>query len=195
MATFPTTGQFPSYGQVVFSSPPLVKLTSFENEFLRPTVAAEGNLHATTLDRADGKLDNKFYGASVANLATVPHNNKSLQGYQTTVSTLPTPTSFTSATTPLTYSSMNYSVTSALPTTSVLPATSLFTAPSVLSTGSGSVGRTLIPASPAYRGITSFQNEFLRPTVTAKTPAEAQMLDAADGRVDSRFYGATVFTH
>eukprot|EP00668_Euglena_longa_P000496 GGOE01000619.1.p1 GENE.GGOE01000619.1~~GGOE01000619.1.p1 ORF type:complete len:112 (+),score=8.92 GGOE01000619.1:132-467(+) len=107
MATFSTSSQFPSRGQVVFSSPPLVKLTSFENEFLTPTVAAEGSLHATTLDRADGKFDNKFYGASVANLATVPHNNKSLQGYQATVSTLPI-LPFTSASSPLTYSSLNY---------------------------------------------------------------------------------------
>jgi len=186
-------------GHVVFSSPPLFHMTSFESEFLRPTVAASGQMQAASLDQADHRVDARFFGASIANLATVPHNPNISPSFASGAQSIPqgvfqgVPQSFPSQHT--SYSPPVY--TPQPPQPSFAPQyhpTPALPAPSFMPSPTFGTGTTLVPASPNYHGISSFEHEFLRPTVAARSPAEAQSLDAADGRYDSRFFGASVVT-
>lgn len=254
---------------------------SYAEEFLRPTVAAE---NPTVVDQADGKLDSRFFGAMVTNLASVPHSNVPQKASSfhsmpsapqfTTASQFPSqftsgsqfpsqfnsgshftsgpqfnaasqftsapqftsPPQFTAAPQYNTAPQFNavpqftpaaqftpppqFNASSQLssshftPTPNFAPTPftrshfasapqfgsgsfvanpSQFT-PSFQNAHGGSVSRSVVAASPNYRNMTSYQGEYFRPTVTAGTMSEAQVLDAADGRVDNRFFGAQVVT-
>lgn len=217
--------------QVVASAPFMHHMYDFSSEFLRPTTTADGAVQMSMLDNADHKVDNKFYGAAIAELNAVPHNNGIRYGATTTTVLPQAPVAFASA--PVAFPAAFGSVLPAATSTSVTPplGTSVGGRPGygqpiygasrslgvtrTISSGPSTIGRTsltapqaystvipttttmphsttVVPANSNYHNLTSLAGEFLTPCVAATSAYEAKALDAADGSMDNRFYGAHV---